>query len=178
MGIFRGGGENADLHFACVLRSIGCEVQFIAGRRWRAIDYPMDEFLVTYIRTPYLRGLNYQWSNSRFWFTRKLGSLATRVDLEMFEQAVLRMVVKGDIEQADVYQVCGLPRVGAWIHQRTRRPVVVHWPGPPPITWRKWAFECSATFAHGGALTEARQTIGPEVRDIRIGANRRAVSSR
>jgi glycosyltransferase involved in cell wall biosynthesis len=171
MGICRGGGENADLYFARSLRSLGCEVQFIVGRSWRAVDRLLDEFPTKYTRTPYLRGLHYRWSDSLFPVMRRMASVAQRIDLEIFERAVLRQVTGDGFEQTDVYQICGLPRLGAWIRQRTGRPVIVRWPGPPPAAWCKWVRECSATFAGGDALMEARESMGPQVREVNVGVD-------
>lgn len=169
MGIARGGGENADLHFARVLRGLGWEVRFVVGRRWRTVDHPLDEFPTSYVRTPYLRGLYYRWSSHPRRAVRRAASLATRIDLELFERRALAAVRR--IDGVAVHQVCGLPRLGAWLRRTTGRPSVVRWPGPPPAAWRRWAAHCSATFANGDALLEARRLLGPEVRAIPIGVD-------
>jgi hypothetical protein len=109
MGIFRGGGENADLHLARALRSLGCDVRFLIGRRWRQADLPLDEFPTTYIRTPYLRWVQYRVADHPFWPLRKLAAAATRLDLALFAREALRRLRDEPGTQADVYQLCGLP---------------------------------------------------------------------
>ena len=54
--MYRGGGEQFDLNIAKALQQLGCDVGFIAGKPLsKEIKYPITEFNVDYVASPYLR---------------------------------------------------------------------------------------------------------------------------
>ena len=112
MGIKFGGGENFDLNIARALKKKGHNIRFVIGI---ANDYeePIkldDEFEVVRVETPYLRDIHYKVKPTNL--IKKVISVgALELDLFLFENKVLN-ILKND-NWSDVYQICGLPRLGA-----------------------------------------------------------------
>jgi glycosyltransferase involved in cell wall biosynthesis len=159
LGIFRGGGETADLNFAAQLRRLGCDVEFITGSRRfgtpRQIPFP-----TTYIRTPYLRPLAYL----PFRYSYKFGQL----DLWLFGNRVIELLKR---KRADIVQVCGAPELALRIHALGFR-TVVRFPGPPPVSIKGIVQRCDAVFANGDAYAQLKQ-MREDARNIPIGIDAR-----
>jgi glycosyltransferase involved in cell wall biosynthesis len=130
MGIFRGGGENFDLNLGRTLRGLGCHVQFVVGRRISRIDFPLQQFPITYIATPYLRGLMYWGEKVGRHPALGLGFRASRLDLLLFELAAFHQIKKWDLSEVDLFQLCAMPRLAAWLEKYLHKPASVIWPGP------------------------------------------------
>jgi glycosyltransferase involved in cell wall biosynthesis len=171
-GILWGGGETFDLETARALRRLGHEVRFVIGRRWSRLDLSLEEFPVTYVRTPYLRWVAYQGEASRSRRVRALTSWALPIDRDMFERAALREILHGDIARAtDLFQLCALPRLGAWLRERTGIKAVIAWHGPPGPEVRKWNQRCSGSFAFGDALDAVRRHADSQAENIPPGVD-------
>lgn len=171
-GVFWGGGETFDLETARALRGLGHEVSFVVGRRLRRLDVPMTEFPVTYVPTPYLRWIAYRGETSRSRLVRAASSWALPLDLDLFERAALRAITGSDLaRKTDVFQLCSLPRLGAWLREHTGRPSIVVWHGPPGPRLRSWNERCSGTFSFGGALEAVRRNVDPRAVEIPPGVD-------
>ncbi|MFN3466750.1 MAG: glycosyltransferase family 4 protein, partial [Candidatus Brocadiales bacterium] len=171
-GILWGGGETFDLEVARALRCLGHSVEFVIGRRWTALDIPMMEFPTTYIRTPYLRGIWYRTSDSQRGALQVIGGYAMLLDVELFERMAFRQIVEKRIaERTDVFQLCGLPRLGAWIRQRLHAHSVIVWHGPARPGFREWNTLCSGTLAVGDSLASVREYADPRAVEILPGVN-------
>jgi glycosyltransferase involved in cell wall biosynthesis len=184
-GIFWGGGETFDLEVARALIKLGHNVQFLIGRRLWRLDLPMVEFPATYVRTPFFPWLWYQGvSSQNLWMNR----IGWRVDLfgaEVFERMAFRTIGKnGFARHTDVFQINGLPRLGAWIKEDLQANAVIMWHGPPSI-WtgtlfgretngpkvRDWNERCSATFSCGDAVAAVKDNADSRVVELSIGVD-------
>jgi glycosyltransferase involved in cell wall biosynthesis len=171
-GILWGGGETFDLETARALRRLGHDVRFVIGRRWSRLDLSLEEFPVTYVRTPYLRWIAYRGEASRSRRVRALTSWALPIDRDLFERAAWREILQGDIAlETDVFQLCALPRLGAWLRERTGIKAVIAWHGPPGPEVRKWNDRCSGSFAFGDALDAVRRHADPQAENIPPGVD-------
>lgn len=171
-GIFWGGGETFDLETARAMRRLGHEVTFVAGRRLSRLDLPLAEFPVHYVPTPYLRWIAYRGETSRSRLVRAATSHAIPLDRGIFERAALRRIVSGPLaRQTDVFQLSALPRLGAWLRERTLRPSVLVWHGPPGAQHRAWNARCSATFSFGAALEAVRRNVDAQAEEIPPGVD-------
>jgi len=156
LAIARGGGENVDLNFARALSSAGVSIGLLVGRRWRGIDWPIDQFPTTYVRTPYLRWLMYWGEHMNRRWARVIAGRGARVDMLLFELAALKCLLANDLRHADIYQLCGLPGLAHWIERVLQKPALVRWPGPPGPMLGAWLGKYSANIANGAALENAR----------------------
>jgi glycosyltransferase involved in cell wall biosynthesis len=171
-GVFWGGGETFDLEVARAFIQLGHTVQFVVGRRLWGLDSPTLEFPTTYIRTPYLRWLMYRGEASRRMLLRRIGWRASLLDLDMFERmAFKRIAGNGIAGNTDVFQINGLPRLGAWIKQALHTESVVLWHGPPGPQVRYWNERCSATLAYGVSVPAVKSNADPRVVDVSIGVD-------
>ena len=172
MGIKFGGGENFDLNMARAFKKKGHNIRFVIGI---ANDYeePIkldDEFKVIRVETPYLRDVHYKVKPTNL--IKKVISVgALELDLFLFENKVLN-ILKND-NWSDVYQICGLPRLGALLggqKNATKQPLVaVWWPGPPSKRKLKWMKRCDVNFANGDALKIIRKKLMPEAKEVNLG---------
>ena len=154
MGIKFGGGENFDLNIAKALQKRGHNIRFVIGREWNKISLPLKDFDVVYIKTPYLRDIHYKIKPNNF-FNKIISACALEFDLWLFENAVFNYLKKDT--WSDVYQICGLPRLGVMLSGRkliTKRQakIAIRWPGPPSIRKLKYMKKCDINFAHGHTM--------------------------
>lgn len=171
-GILRGGGETFDLEAARALQRLGHEVRFVIGRRWLRHDRPLDEFPVTVVRTPYLRSIMYRFDDHPLRILRALSYHAMCLDLDWFERAAYRAIARSELAAwTEVFQINGLPRLGAWLRQRLGSPAVIVWHGPPYGTSGAWNRRCSGTFAFGDSLAAVRKDADPRAWEIRPGVD-------
>lgn len=171
-GILWGGGETIELEIAKSLTHLGHDVQFIVGRRWSKLDLPMTEFPTTYVRTPYLRWLMYRTQASQSRLLRGLGGHARRLDLAMFERMAFKRIVNDGIaSHADIFQINGLPRLGAWLREKLDARSVILWHGPPSPKVRHCSERCSATLAYGDSVETVRKNVDPQVVEITPGVD-------
>jgi glycosyltransferase involved in cell wall biosynthesis len=171
-GVFWGGGETFDLEVARAFIQLGHNVQFVVGRRLWRLDSPMLEFPTTYIRTPYLRWLMYRGDASRKMLLRRIGWRAGLLDIDMFERTAFKRIAKNGIAgNTDIFQINGLPRLGAWIKEALHTKSVVLWHGPPGPEARCWNERCSATLAYGGSVDAVRSNADPKALEISIGVD-------
>lgn len=173
MGIKFGGGENFDLNMAHALKKRGHNIRFIVGREWNKLSLPMDEnkFEVVYIKTPYLRDIHYKVKPTNL-LNKLISASALELDLYLFENAVLSYL-KNDT-WSDIYQICGLPRIGALLHvqrntTKQQFKTVVRWPGPPSKRKLKYMQKCDVNFANGDALKIIRKKLYSEVKEVNLG---------
>ena len=171
-GIQWGGGESYDLELARALRQLGHDVKFVTGRHWFKLKLPMTEFSTFYVRTPYLRWLMYRYYSSPSRVLRKIGGRANSLDGRMFERFALRKIDRnGIVKNTDVFQVSGLPRLGALLQKKTQKPVILVWHGPPSKEHRHWNKQCSATTAFGDSLIAVRKNTDPNALEIPPGVD-------
>ena len=171
MGIKFGGGENFDLNMARALKKRGHDIRFIIGREWRKISLPLEEFDVTYIKTPYLRDIHYKFKPSNI-FNKIISVGALEFDLWLFENAVFSYLKKDT--WSEIYQICGLPRLGAILggHKKAtgqRFKTVIRWPGLPPKRKLKYMQRCDINFANGDAFKTIKENIYNGVKNINLG---------
>jgi glycosyltransferase involved in cell wall biosynthesis len=171
-GVFWGGGETFDLEVARAFVRLGHTVQFVVGRRLWGLDFPTLEFPTTYIRTPYLRWLLYRGEASRRMLLRRIGWRAGSFDLDMFERMAFKRIAGNGIGgNTDVFQISGLPRLGAWIKESLNAKSVVLWHGPPSPEARYWNEKCSATLAYGVSVAAVKNNADARVVDVPIGVD-------
>lgn len=171
MGIKFGGGENFDLNMAKALQKRGHNVRFVIGREWNKISLPLKDFDVVYIKTPYLRDIHYKIKPSNF-FNKIISACALEFDLWLFENAVFNYLKKDT--WSDVYQICGLPRLGVKLGNRKigaeqRSKSVVWWPGIPSMRKLRYMQRCDANFANGDAFKKIKNNIYNDVKNINLG---------
>lgn len=173
MGINFGGGENFDLNIARALKRRGHNIRFFVGRKLTglALRISDNDFETIYIKTPYIRGIHYRVKPTNI-IKKLISVLALELDLWIFERAVLNRLSSDS--WSDIYQVCGLPRLGALLKkQAIQRGInaksVVRWPGPPSKRYLKWMRQCDANFANGDAFRFIRENLYQEVENIPLG---------
>ena len=150
MGIRFGGGENFDLCTAKELEKQGHKVRVIAGRRLKKIDVPIQEIATYYISSPYLRWIDYKLQDKNI-VSKIISKSAFLSDLLMFQVAVYYHLLND--EWTDIYQICGLARLGSWLEKKGR-PCVIYFPGPPRKILAKHINKCSASSSSGNAFNE------------------------
>ncbi len=167
MGIARGGGEYFDLNMARALAKIGVEIRFVTGRRVRRLDFKLDDFQTTYIKTPYLRSIDYRFNNTR---SRLLAAGLRRLrwlDDRLFSMSAKKLLLKDS--WSDIYQICTLAWLGAELTPAGRI-AVIRWPGPPSESQASLASNCAGVFSHGTSYEEARK-LDPRVESIVAGCD-------
>lgn len=172
MGIKFGGGENFDLNIARALKKRGHNVRFIIGVA-KNYEKPIEldnEFEVAYIRTPYLRDIHYKIKPTNI-FKKVISVGALELDLFLFENAVLKYLK--DDNWTDVYQICGLPRLGAKLggQKSTKQQfkTVVRWPGPASKRKINAMSKCDANFANGDAFKIIKKGVYPNIKEVNLG---------
>ena len=171
MGIKFGGGEKFDLNIARALKKRGHNIRFVIGisDKYEELVILEDKFEVIKVKTPYLRDIHYKVQPTNL--IKKIISVgALEIDLWLFENKVFN-ILKND-KWSDVYQLCGLPRLGALLNnQKTNkhRLVSVCWPGPPSKRKLKWMKKCDINFANGDALKIIRKNLLPECEEVHLG---------
>ena len=171
-GVFWGGGETFDIQVARALIGLGHDVQFVVGRGLWRLNLPMAEFPATYVRTPYLRWVMYRTDASRKMLLRRIGWRAGLLDIDMFERMAFKTIANNDIgRNTDIFQINGLPRLGAWIEESLHKRAVVLWHGPPGPEARCWNERCSATLAYGGSVEAVKSNADPNAVEISIGVD-------
>jgi glycosyltransferase involved in cell wall biosynthesis len=170
MGISRGGGENFDLNIARNLAALGHKVHFFAGRKIRLIDAPLDEFPVTYVKSPYLRWLMYWGEKKNTRLSLIIGEIGRRIDLWLFEQIAFKKIRQSKYDVIDVFQLCALPSLASKIQKDIDKPAIVRWPGPPGKRMLIWKNQYSANIANGAAFKNLEQ-YDAFAKNINVGVN-------
>ena len=171
MGIKFGGGENFDLNIARSLKKRGHNIRFVMGvsdKHQQPVDIESD-FEVIKVKTPYLRDIHYKVKPTNL-INKIISVGALELDLWLFENKILQ-VLRND-NWSDVYQICGLPRLGALLGGQSatkQRLVSVRWPGPPSKRKLKWMKRCDINFANGDALKIIREKLLPECKEVNLG---------
>jgi glycosyltransferase involved in cell wall biosynthesis len=129
-----------------------------------------DEFEVIYIKTPYLRDIHYKVKPTNF-LNKVISVGALEFDLILFEKQVLKYL-KSD-SWSDIYQICGLPRLGAKLggQKSTKQQfkTVVRWPGPAGKRKIKYMQKCDINFANGDAYRIIKEKIYPNIKYVNLG---------
>ena len=171
-GIFWGGGETFDLEVARAFIRLGHDVQFVIGRRLWRLDLPMLEFPTTYARTPFLLWLIYRGDASNRILMKRIGWRADLLGRDVFERMAFKNIAKkGIASRTDIFQINGLPRLGAWLKEGLKAHSVVLWHGPPGPEARHWNERCSATLAYGGSVGAVKNNADPRATEISIGVD-------
>ena len=171
MGIKFGGGENFDLNIARALKKRGHSIRFVIGisdKHQESVNIE-SEFEVVKVKTPYLRDIHYKVKSTNI-INKIISVGALELDLWLFENKALK-VLQNDT-WSDVYQICGLSRLGALLggQSATRQKLVsVWWPGPPSKRKLKWMKRCDINFANGDALKIIQKKLFPECKEVNLG---------
>ena len=169
-GIFWGGGETFDLEVARAFVRLGHDVQFVIGRRLWRLDLPLLEFPTTYVRTPLLLWLIYRGDASQRLLMKRIGWRTDGLGRDIFERSAFKKIAKNCItSHTDIFQLNGLPRLGAWINESLHTKAVVLWHGPPGPEVRHWNEICSASLAYGGSVATVKSNADPRAVEISIG---------
>jgi glycosyltransferase involved in cell wall biosynthesis len=92
--------------------------------------------------------------------------------MDMFERMAFRRIARnGILGNTDIFQISGLPRLGAWIKEGLNAKSVVLWHGPPGPEVRSWNEKCSATLAYGVSVPAVKNNADPRVLDVSIGVD-------
>lgn len=172
MGIKFGGGENFDLNMARALKKRGHNIRLIIGREWKQLTLPIDknEFEVVYIKTPYIRDIHYKVKPTSL-IKKAISVGALELDLIMFENQTFKYLQ--DDDWTDIYQICGLPRLGAKLggQKSTKQQfkTVVWWPGPVNKRKIKYMQKCDENFANGDAYRLIKEKIYPSIKKVNLG---------
>jgi glycosyltransferase involved in cell wall biosynthesis len=170
MGISRGGGENFDLNIARQFVASGHSVHFFAGRKMRTVNSQLDEFPVTYVKSPYLRWIMYWGEKKNKRLPLILGEIARRIDIKLFEKTAFSLINQSKYDHIDVYQLCALPSLAAHIYKTIDKPSFVRWPGPPGKRVLIWKDMYSANIANGAALKDLK-CYDSAAQEINVGVN-------
>jgi len=167
MGIKFGGGENFDLNIAKALKKRGHKIRFIIGREWNHLSLPMDEneFEVIYIKTPYLRDIHYKIKPTNL-FNKVISVGAIELDRLLFQIATYQYL--RDDNWTDIYQLCGQPRLGAWLSKNAKK-TSIWWPGPAGKRNKTSMSHCNINFAHGDAYNIIKENIYSNIKEVNLG---------
>jgi len=164
IGMFRGGGEQFDLNIAKALQQLGCDVRFIVGQPLsKKVKYPITEFNVHYVSSPYLRDFSQKLEVLPF-PVRQISYRLFHFDLWAFSKKVMQLLKKQD--SCDIIQTCGLPGLASEIVKNFKIPVVVRFPGPPDKRQKEKLKKCSAVIASGDALNQLKKIVSKNVFNI------------
>ncbi|MBI87365.1 MAG: hypothetical protein CMG63_04710 [Candidatus Marinimicrobia bacterium] len=166
IGIVLGGGENFDINIAKALKERGHNIKFVAGTRYKTEknENHLCNFETNYIKSLYLRGISYKVKPSNY--LKKIVSAGSlELDLWLFENKALRHL-KND-EWTDIYQICGLPRLGSNLTKKT----VIRWPGPPSKRKLEFMLNNDVNIANGDAFRFIRHNLLPSVQKVNIGVD-------
>lgn len=172
LGIRFGGGENMDINLADYLERSGNNVRIVAGTK--LFKPPINIYVhnkniqITYIKTPYLRGVSYSLDNSPYYLIKKVASLFREADLLIFNIATWLYLRKDNWTQ--VYQILSLPLLGIWL-KSAKRKVVISLPGPPVARVIRRCKKCDASFANGDAYIQAKKDGFDQIKYINIGVD-------
>lgn len=152
-GIRKGGGEWFDYYIAKTLKEMGCDVKLICGKKMldkdkNKNDETNNNLDIIYLKTPYMRDFSYKYENNKFILLRKLAGRILDFDLYLFEKKVLQYLYNKK-EKFDIVELCGLPRLGAWIEKNFGIRTVIEWHGIPSVKYIKWAKKCWGHIAIG-----------------------------
>jgi len=151
---------------------------------WR-LDLPMLEFPTTYVRTLFFPWLWYRGVASQRLLMKRIGWRIELVGSDVFERMAFKSIAgNGLARHTDIFQINGLPRLGAWIKERLKAKAVIMWHGPPSI-WtgtlfrretagpkvRDWNERCSATLASGDSVAAVRKNADSRVVEISLGVD-------
>ena len=172
IGMYRGGGEQFDLNIAKALQQLGCVVSFIVGKPlFEKVKYPITEFDVDYVASPYLRDLSQKLEISGFPL-RQVGYRVLHFDYMVFGKKVVKLLGKDRNRNFDVIQICGLSSLASELVDELKIPVVLRFPGPPVINQKREIEKCSAVISSGDTVNRLRNIVGNNnVFDIPPGIN-------
>ncbi len=152
MGIKFGGGESFDLFIAKELQKLGHEVDFVVGRRFEKIDFKVEGFKTTYIKTPYFRDIHYRFKPTNF-FYKLISSLALKLDGFLFNVIAFKVLKQKD---SDIFQLCGLVTLGKKLNS-IGKISSIFWPGPPSKSVQKYLTFCDIHISHGDSLNHLKR---------------------
>lgn len=169
--MFRGGGEQFDLNIAKALQQLGCVVSFIVGKPlFEKVKYPITEFDVDYVASPYLRDLSQKLEISGFPL-RQVGYRVFHFDYMVFGKKVVKLLGKDRNRNFDVIQICGLSSLASELVDELKIPVVLRFPGPPVINQKREIEKCNAVIASGDTVNRVKNMGINNVFDISPGVD-------
>ena len=83
--------------------------------KMRTVNSPLDEFPVTYVKSPYLRWIMYWGEKKNKRMPLILGEIARRIDIKLFEKTAFSLINQSNYDHIDVYLLCALPSLAAHI---------------------------------------------------------------
>ena len=171
IGMYRGGGEQFDLNIAKALQQLGCVVSFIVGKPlFEKVKYPITEFDVDYVASPYLRDLSQKLEIFGFPL-RQVGYRVFHFDYMVFGKKVVKLLGKDRNRNFDVIQICGLSSLASELVDELKIPVVLRFPGPPVINQKREIEKCSAVISSGDTVNRVKNMGINNVFDISPGVD-------
>jgi glycosyltransferase involved in cell wall biosynthesis len=168
LAMMRGGGETRHLAWMRELRSLGVDVDVIAGVTLLlgTAKHPVTDVPATIIRTPYLRDAVYRWQNRRGFGRATMAAL--HLDEEWFCRAAWRHIASRrplpDVVHAHaVHQAARL--------RRADLPVVINLPGAPHVRYADDLQSADALVADGWAAEQLPGLLGCPVTHVPKGVD-------
>jgi glycosyltransferase involved in cell wall biosynthesis len=168
LAMMRGGGETRHLAWVRELRSLGVDVEVIAGEPLilGAAKHPVTDVPATTLRTPYLRDAVYRWQNRRGFGRATMAAL--HLDDEWFCRAAWRHIASQrplpDVVHAHaVHQAARL--------RRADLPVVINLPGAPHARYTDDLRAADALIADGWAAERLPDLLGCTVTHVPKGVD-------
>ena len=168
MGVARGGGENFDLNIARQFIGRGHNVKVYTGSPIFKQKINIEDFNVKYISSPYFRGFHYRLKQIDYKLINKVSGFFLKLDLFCF-QILLFYKIK-NCNWADIYQISGMPYLGAWLEKRGKTSII-RWAGPTTTFNLESMKLCSANIANGNAYEIIKNEIYPPIKFIDIGVD-------
>ncbi len=146
LAMMRGGGETRHLAWMRELKSLGVDVDVIAGRPlvFGGSRHPVGGAAI--VRTPYLRDAVYRWQNRRGF--GRITMTAMHLDDEWFCRAAWRHIAARRV-QPDLVHAHALHQTARL--RRGNLPVVINLPGAPPLRYLADVRQADALVADGWA---------------------------
>jgi len=168
LAMMRGGGETRHLAWARELTALGVDVDFITGRPllFGQARYPVVDFPVTTLRSPYARDFVY-----RFQHRRGFGRLtmhALHCDEEWFCRAAWRHIAASG-RQPDVVHAHALHQTARLRWRET--PVVINLPGEPNARYVADLRQADALIADGWAAEHLPASLGRSIERVQKGVD-------
>jgi len=168
LAMMRGGGETRHLAWARELTALGVSVEMITGRPllFGGPRYPVDDFHVMLLRSPYARDFVYRHQHRRGF--GRLTMMALHLDEEWFCRAAWRRIAESP-EKPDIVHAHAL-------HQAARLraggiPVVINLPGEPNARYRRDLLKADALVADGWAAQQLPAKLGRPIDRVTKGVD-------
>lgn len=167
----RGGGETFDINLAKSLREKGLGISFVTTKPLpQRIRYLIKDFKTFYCKSFYFREYLEKLYAFNFFPFSSIISRLQKVDHITFMRVTERLLVKIQ-DKYDILQSNAFPELLVNVKKKTKKPVVVHFMGPPSLNDAEYIKKCDAVIADGDAFLKIKKEFKGNFYNIPPGIN-------